>query len=155
VSGSGFTGVTGVSFGPGNPGTGVLVSPGGGQLIVTSPAGSGTVDVTVTTPLGTSPAVTGDQFSYTKPSKEGKDKEKDQKDVKDKDKEKEKEKERLKDFEKVGKEAAEKTRDVSAAQWAERRGTRAQPPAGRAFIGPDERPAVGGSVLHDDEQDVS
>jgi hypothetical protein len=134
---------------------------------VTSPAGSGTVDVTVTTPLGTSPAVTGDQFSYTKPSKEGKDKEKDQKDVKDKDKEKEKEKERLKDFEKVGKEAAEKTRDVrqaiggpplsaaSAAQWAERRGTRAQPPAGRAFIGPDERPAVGGSVLHDDEQDVS
>jgi hypothetical protein len=166
VTGSGFTGATAVDFGPGNPGTGLLVAPGGDQLIVTSPGGNGTVHVTVTTPLGTSPAVAGGQFSYIKPSKEGKDKEKDQKDVKDKDKEKEKEVFKDKDREKL---AAEKITDVraalggppraaaSTARPAARGGEDAAPQdtAGRAFIGRDERPAVGGNVLNDDEQDPS
>ncbi len=166
VTGSGFTGATAVDFGPGNPGAGLLVAPGGNQLIVTSPAGSGTVHVTVTTPLGTSPAVTADEFSYIKPSKEGKDKEKDRKDVKDKDKEKEKEVLKDKDREKF---AAEKITDVraalggpsraaaSTARPATRGGDDAAPQdtVGRAFIGPDERPAVGGSVLNDDEKDPS
>ncbi len=83
VTGSGFTGATVVSFGP-NPGTGLLVAQDGTQLTVTSPAGSGTVDVRVTTPLGTSPAVIADQFSYIQKTKE-KEKEKDHKEaIKDK-----------------------------------------------------------------------
>jgi Family of unknown function (DUF6519)/IPT/TIG domain len=164
VSGSGFTGATTVNFGPGNPGTGVLVVPDGTQLIVTSPAGGGTVDVTVTTPLGTSPVVPADHFTYTKPPKEGKDKEKDQKDVKDKDKEKDKEKELLRD--KVSdKVAADKLRDSRPVQpfATPRLGQQAAgleddsapDTVGRAFIRPDERPAVGSNVLNDDEQDLS
>jgi phage protein D len=155
VSGSGFTGATAVNFGPGNPGTGVLVVPDGTQLIVTSPAGGGTVDVTVTTPLGTSPVVPADHFTYTKPPKEGKDKEKDQKDVKDKDKDKDKdkEKERLKDNLK-DKEKDKDIRDVRPVQPFATPGL-GQQAAGRAFIGPDERPAVGSNVLNDDEQDLS
>ena len=39
-----------------------MVNPG--KLTATSPAGTGTVDVTVTTPGGTSATSAGDQFSY-------------------------------------------------------------------------------------------
>ncbi len=64
VTGSGFTGATAVGFG----GVAAAFSPGStdpdGELIVTVPAGSGTVNVTVTTPAGTSPVVTQDQFTY-------------------------------------------------------------------------------------------
>jgi hypothetical protein len=164
VSGSGFTGATTVNFGPGNPGTGVLVVPDGTQLIVTSPAGGGTVDVTVTTPLGTSPVVPADHFTYTKPPKEGKDKEKDQKDVKDKDKDKDKEKELFKEKGFSKEKDREKIPDVrqvlramsGPGQQATGREDDAAPDTvGRAFIGPDERPAVGSNVLNDDEQDLS
>jgi hypothetical protein len=173
VNGSGFTGATAVNFGLNNPGTGLFVLPGGTQLIVNSPGGSGTVDVTVTTQFGTSPVVAGDRFGYTKPIKEGKEKEKDQKDIKDKDKEgkdiKDKEGKDIKDKDrdKVGKDAAEKITDIrpaiggppraaaGATRPAERAGTPPQQAAGRAFIGPDERPEVGSRVLQDDEQDIS
>ena len=63
VYGSGFAGATAVNFGP-HPGTGVLVAPGGTQLAVSLPPGSGIVDVTVTTPAGTSAPVAPDQFAY-------------------------------------------------------------------------------------------
>jgi hypothetical protein len=34
---------------------------------VTSPSGTGTVDITVTTPAGTSHITTADQFTYSEP----------------------------------------------------------------------------------------
>ena len=62
VTGTGFTGVTAVGFGS----TGVNVQSGNTdtQLVVVSPGGTGTVDITVTTPAGTSATTTNDQFSY-------------------------------------------------------------------------------------------
>jgi hypothetical protein len=54
-----------VAFGA-NPATGV--SCGATSCTATSPAGSGTVDVRVTTMVGTSPVVAADQFTYTSPS---------------------------------------------------------------------------------------
>ena len=62
IHGSNFTGASAVDFGP-NAGTGVSVITSH-LITATSPAGSGTVDVTVTTPLGTSGPATGDQFTY-------------------------------------------------------------------------------------------
>ncbi len=63
IRGSGFSGTTAVDFGT-NAATGVSVITNH-LITATSPAGSGTVDVTVTTPLGTSSTDTGDQFTYT------------------------------------------------------------------------------------------
>ena len=63
VAGSGFTGATAVRFGA-NAGSNLLVAPLGTELTVTAPAGIGTVDVTVTTPAGTSQPVTADRFAY-------------------------------------------------------------------------------------------
>ena len=63
VNGSGFTGATAVSFGP-HPGSNPLVAANGTALTVGLPAGTGTVDVTVTTPAGTSQPVAAGQFSY-------------------------------------------------------------------------------------------
>ena len=62
VAGTGFTGVTSVGFGN----TGVNVQSGNTdtQLVVVSPGGSGTVDITVTTPSGTSATGAADQFTY-------------------------------------------------------------------------------------------
>ena len=62
VTGSGFTGANAVNFGP-NPGSQVSVSSDT-ALSVAVPYGTGTVDVTVTTPAGTSLPVWTDQFSY-------------------------------------------------------------------------------------------
>ena len=63
VSGSGFTGATGVTFG------GVAAQSfsvtNTTTLTAVSPPGSGTVDVLVTTPVGTSVARTLDHFTYT------------------------------------------------------------------------------------------
>jgi hypothetical protein len=138
VTGSGFTGVTAVHFGP-NLGTGVIVTPDGTQLTVTVPAGSGTVDVTVTTALGTSPATPADHFSY-KSTKEAKDKEKDRKD-KDKD---------FKDKDHPDK-VAELARSVP--QFLSQQPGPGILPAdlavGRAFIAPEERPVVGIAALED------
>ncbi len=62
ISGTNLGGATGVSFG----GTGASITADSGtQITVTSPAGSGTVNVTVTTPSGTSGPV---QFTYTVPA---------------------------------------------------------------------------------------
>lgn len=63
IRGSNFTGTTAVDFGA-NAATGVTVITDH-LITATSPAGApGTVDVTVTTPQGTSATDTGDQFSY-------------------------------------------------------------------------------------------
>jgi hypothetical protein len=52
-----------VSFG-GNPAASVnFVSDN--QVMAVSPAGSGKVDITVTTPTGTSSVVAADQFTYS------------------------------------------------------------------------------------------
>jgi hypothetical protein len=64
VTGSGFTGTTGVSFGTATASNLLVASDT--QLTVTSPqAAVGTVDVTVTTPAGTSAATSADQFTYS------------------------------------------------------------------------------------------
>jgi hypothetical protein len=62
VTGSGFTGASAVTFG-GIPGTALAVQSDA-QLTVSAPAGSGTVDVIVTTPVGPSPVVAADAFVY-------------------------------------------------------------------------------------------
>jgi len=63
VTGTGFTGATTVEFGP-TPGTGLTVV-NDTTITVTSPAGTGTVDVTVMNAVGTSPAnPPADQFTY-------------------------------------------------------------------------------------------
>jgi hypothetical protein len=45
--------------------SGHIGGPGGTYLEVTAPAGTGTVDVTVTNTAGTSPVVSGDEFTYS------------------------------------------------------------------------------------------
>lgn len=62
VTGTGFTSATAVSFGP-NAATNMAIQSDT-QLTVTCPAGTGTVDVTVTTQAGTSATSPADQFSY-------------------------------------------------------------------------------------------
>ena len=63
VTGTGFTGATAVDFGI-TAGTDVTVV-NDNSITVVSPAGTGTVDVTVTTPGGTSPTnQPADQFTY-------------------------------------------------------------------------------------------
>jgi hypothetical protein len=64
ITGCGFTGATAVQFGA-TPATTFTVNSDT-QMHATSPAhAAGTVDVTVTTPLGTSPTSSADQFSYS------------------------------------------------------------------------------------------
>ena len=63
ITGSGFTGVVAVHFGP----LSAAITAGGSntQITAVSPPGAGTVDITVTTPGGTSADSTADQFTYT------------------------------------------------------------------------------------------
>ncbi len=64
VTGTAFTGATEVDFGAGNAATHVTINSDT-QISCTSPAGSaGTVDVTVTTPNGTSATSSADKFTY-------------------------------------------------------------------------------------------
>src|SRR5262249_26451522 len=65
ITGTGFTGATGVSFGAAGAATGVIVVTST-TITATSPGpGSGPVDVKVTTAAGTSPTnAPGDQFTY-------------------------------------------------------------------------------------------
>jgi hypothetical protein len=68
ITGSGFTAPaadTGVSFG-GTAATNFTVDSGT-QITATSPPGTGTVDITITTPAGTSAATTADQYTYVTP----------------------------------------------------------------------------------------
>jgi IPT/TIG domain/Putative Flp pilus-assembly TadE/G-like len=64
VTGSGFTGATNVSFG-GTQGSNLVVNSDT-QLTVRAPAGTSgaTIHIRVTSPGGTSPTVTADQFTY-------------------------------------------------------------------------------------------
>ena len=57
-----FTGATSVGFGVTSAAD--ITVDSDTQITATSPAGTGTVDVTVTTPDGTSPASSADQFTY-------------------------------------------------------------------------------------------
>jgi hypothetical protein len=63
VTGSGFTGATSVRFG-GNTATAMTVVSDA-QIIAASPPGSGTVDVTVVAPAGTSAISPAARFTYT------------------------------------------------------------------------------------------
>ncbi len=64
ISGTGLSGATGVSFG----GAAAKISADSAtQITVTSPPGARTVDITVTTPGGTSAATTADRFTYVQP----------------------------------------------------------------------------------------
>jgi hypothetical protein len=63
ITGYGFNSVTGVDFGSGNLGT-IVGSPTYNSITVTSPAGTGTVDVTVVTASATSATSPADQFTY-------------------------------------------------------------------------------------------
>jgi hypothetical protein len=68
ITGSGFTGVTGVDFGAGHPATGVTVLDDG-TVIAVAPPGSGTVYVTVSDAYGVGPANgQANQFTYVPPS---------------------------------------------------------------------------------------
>lgn len=62
VTGSGFTGATSVTFG-GAPATNFNVNSST-SITARAPAGTGTVDIRVTTPGGTSAVSSADQFSY-------------------------------------------------------------------------------------------
>src|ERR1700712_2481867 len=62
VTGSGFTGVTEVSFG-GNPGSTVILLSDT-RLTVVAPGGTSVVDVTVTGPDGTSAITAADRYAY-------------------------------------------------------------------------------------------
>jgi hypothetical protein len=63
LTGSGFTGATAVTFGVTVTRNFTVVSDA--EISTSSPAGSGTVDITVTTPAGTSATSSADQFTYT------------------------------------------------------------------------------------------
>ena len=65
ITGTGFTGATAVSFG-GTAATGFTVDSAT-QITASAPAGTGTVDVRVTTPSGTSATSAADQFTYVAP----------------------------------------------------------------------------------------
>jgi hypothetical protein len=62
ISGTGFTGATGVTFGS-NAAT--FTASGDNTITAVAPTTSGGVDVRVTTPAGTSSAVPSDRFLYT------------------------------------------------------------------------------------------
>ena len=65
VTGSGFQGVTAVHFGTVTVTT-FTVNKSGTKIKVTAPPGvAGTVNITVTTPGGTSAVVTADHYMYT------------------------------------------------------------------------------------------
>ena len=62
VNGTGFTGATSVNFGTAQVTSVTVVNAN--LITVVSPPGNGVVDVTVTTPAGTSPPTPTDQFTY-------------------------------------------------------------------------------------------
>jgi hypothetical protein len=66
VSGSGFTYATAVDFGGVAAESFTVASDT--RLLAVAPAGSGTVDVTVTSAAGTSRTSSGDQFTYAQPT---------------------------------------------------------------------------------------
>ncbi len=65
ISGTNLSGITAVDFGSTPADLSSLTYNSDGTVTVTSPAGSGTVDVTVTNASGTSASLPADQFTYT------------------------------------------------------------------------------------------
>jgi hypothetical protein len=65
ISGTNFTAVSAVTFGA-SPAASYSVNSST-QVVATSPPGSGTVDVSVTTAIGTSAPTTSDKFTYIAP----------------------------------------------------------------------------------------
>jgi IPT/TIG domain len=65
ISGTGFTGATAVTFGSTSAASFKVNSDS--SITATAPKGSGTVDVTVTTPVGTSATSAADHFTYQPP----------------------------------------------------------------------------------------
>src|SRR5260370_35995538 len=64
IAGTGLSGTTGVSFG----GAAALITADSAtQITGTSPPGTGTVHITVTTPAGTSAGTSADRFTYIAP----------------------------------------------------------------------------------------
>jgi hypothetical protein len=63
ITGAGFTGATAVDFGT-TPASSFTVNSTGTQITALDPAGTGTVDVTVVTPGGTSVTSPADKFTY-------------------------------------------------------------------------------------------
>jgi hypothetical protein len=63
ITGTGFYGATSVKFGSAGASGYTVNSPG--KITATAPAGTGTVDVTVTTSKGTSALSAADQYTYT------------------------------------------------------------------------------------------
>jgi hypothetical protein len=63
ITGNEFSGATAVKFGSTNAAS-FTVNPEGTSITAVSPPGTGVVDVTVTTPAGTSATSSADQFSY-------------------------------------------------------------------------------------------
>ncbi|MGA2257482.1 MAG: IPT/TIG domain-containing protein, partial [Thermoguttaceae bacterium] len=64
ITGTDLAGATAVDFGT-TPATSFTVNSAGTQITATSPAGTGTVNVTVVNADGTSATNTGDEFRYT------------------------------------------------------------------------------------------
>ena len=62
IVGKNFSGATSVQFGPNQAESFTVNSDH--AIVATSPAGTGTVDITVTSPTGTSSTSTADQFTY-------------------------------------------------------------------------------------------
>jgi hypothetical protein len=67
ITGAEFEEATEVKFGSANA-TSVTVSANGTKITAVAPAGKGTVDVTVTTPAGTSTTSSADRFYYEPPT---------------------------------------------------------------------------------------
>jgi hypothetical protein len=66
ITGTGFTGATAIKFGASNAARFTVNSATSISAISPKAMGAGTVNVTVTTPAGTSPTSSADQFTYTK-----------------------------------------------------------------------------------------
>jgi hypothetical protein len=66
ISGTGLTGATSVFFDPAAATS--FSADSDNQITAISPAGTGTVDVTGTTPSGTTGISAADRYTYTKPS---------------------------------------------------------------------------------------
>ena len=64
IRGSGFAGATAVEFGTTSAS---FTAKGRSRIVAVAPAGTGTEDVRVTTPGGTSAIVAGDEFTYVSP----------------------------------------------------------------------------------------
>jgi Secretory lipase/IPT/TIG domain len=65
ITGAALSGASAVKFGSADAASYTVDSPN--QITAVSPAGTGAVDVTVTTPGGTSPVVASDRFTYVAP----------------------------------------------------------------------------------------